>query len=73
MITKQQIEYLFLAESGLSAAEIARRTGKNPSTISRALRRAKNKTCPFASDCTKCPLPDCAIDERYAFMLNRKV
>ena len=73
MITKKQIEYPSIAESGLSVAEIARRVGKNPSTVSRALRRAKNKPCPFAADCTKCPLPDCAIDERYAFMLNKKV
>ena len=73
MMTKQQVEYLTLAELGLSAAEIARRTGKSPSTISRVLRRAKSRTCPFSSECTKCPLPDCAIDERYAFLLNRKL
>lgn len=69
-MTKQQIEYLTLYESGYSVREIARIKGRSPSSVSRVLSRARGKKCPFSADCKLCPLPDCAIDERYAVLLN---
>lgn len=69
-MTKQQIEYMILYESGYKVSEIAKMKNKNKSTISRSLKRAKAIKCPFGADCKKCPLPDCGIDEKYAVLLN---
>ena len=69
-MTKQQIEYLNLYEAGYSVKEIARMKGRSCSSVSRTLRRARGKECPFSADCKLCPLPDCAIDGRYALLLN---
>lgn len=69
-MTAQQKEYLQLFEQGYKVTEIAKIKGKNPSTISRVLTRARTKRCPFSSDCSACPLDDCAIDEKYADLLN---
>lgn len=70
MITRQQIEYLRMYQSGATMKEIAQRYCVSISTVSRVIKRAKRIKCPFSSKCTKCPLDGCAIDERYAFMLN---
>lgn len=66
----RQIKYLTLYESGYSVTEIAKMERKNKSTISRVLKRCNSIRCPFSADCKKCPLPDCAIDEKYAILLN---
>lgn len=66
----KQLEYLALFNQGYSVTQIAKMTGKNRSTISRTLTRARSKTCPFSSDCMKCPLDDCAIEDKYADMIN---
>ena len=70
MITKQQIEYLRLYQSGATMKEIARKYCVAISTVSRVIKRAKRIKCPFSPKCTACPLDECAIDDRYAFMLN---
>ena len=71
-MTKQQIDYLTMYESGHSINEIAKMMKKSKSAVSRTLKRARGKKCPFSADCEKCPLEDCAIDERYAMLLNKK-
>lgn len=70
MISEKQIEYLTLYRSGMTLKEIAQKYSVNRSTVSRVIKRASRHKCPFSSDCTKCPLPDCAIKEEYAGMLN---
>ena len=69
-MTEQQREYFSLFEQGYTVTEIAKLKGKNPSTISRVLTRARTKKCPFSSDCEACPLDDCAIEAKYADMVN---
>ena len=70
MITKQQIEYLRLYQSGATMRDIARRYRVNPSTVSRVIKRARKLKCPFSSECLKCPLPDCMVKDEYAYLLN---
>lgn len=70
MTSKKQIEYFSLYNSGLTMKEIAARFSVNKSTVSRTIKRAKRRVCPFSDDCTKCPLPDCAIKDEYAFLVN---
>lgn len=70
MITKKQMEYLNLYQSGATMREISERYGVNISTVSRVIARARKIKCPFSSDCKKCPLPDCIVKEKYAYMLN---
>ena len=70
MITQKQADYLCMYQSGFTMEEIAKRYGVNKSTVCRTLARAKRHKCPFSTDCTKCPLPDCAIKEEYAYMMN---
>ncbi len=72
-MTKQQVDYLILYESGSSVEEIARLKHKSKSTVSRVLKRAKGKKCPFSADCNNCPLDDCAISEKYAVLLNGQI
>lgn len=69
-MTASQIKYSILYESGYSITEIANMEGKDKSTVSRVLKRCRSVRCPFSADCKKCPLPDCAIDEKYAVLLN---
>lgn len=71
-MTKQQIEYLLLYESGYRVTEIARMKNRSKTTVSRILKRAKGKKCPFSPDCKCCPLPDCAINEKYVVLLNER-
>lgn len=71
-MTKQQIEYMILYESGYSVSEIAKMKNRSVPTVSRVLKRAKALKCPFSADCKKCPLPDCGIDKRYALLFNGK-
>lgn len=59
-------------EDSMTIYEIAEKYGKNPSTISRTIARAERLICPFCSDCLKCSLPDCAIKEEYAVLVNQK-
>lgn len=70
MISKQQIEYLSLWHGGATMKEIAEKYSANKSTVSRVIKRASRHVCPFSSDCTKCPLPDCAIKEEYSDLVN---
>lgn len=69
-MTAQQKEYLSLFEQGYTVTEIAKLKGKNKSTISRVLTRARAKRCPFSSDCEACTLDDCAIEPKYADLIN---
>ncbi len=69
-MTKQQIEYMILYESGYKVSEIAKMKKRSISSVSRVLKRAKAIKCPFSADCKKCPLPDCGIDEKYAVLFN---
>lgn len=70
MTSKKQVEYLSLYLSGLTMEEISTRFSVNKSTVSRVIKRARRCVCPFSTDCTKCSLPDCAIKDEYAFMVN---
>lgn len=70
MITRQQMEYLKLYQSGATMQEISDRYGVNKSTVCRVLSKAKKIKCPFSPDCKKCPLPDCMVKEDYAYMIN---
>lgn len=70
MITEQQLAYLALYQSGCTQKEIASKYGVNKSTVSRVLKRALRKTCPFSPDCRKCPLPECAFKDEYAMLVN---
>lgn len=70
MKSEKQIKYLTLYLDGMTMREIANKFGVNESTISRVLKRAQRCVCPFSSNCEKCPLPDCAIKDEYAFMVN---
>lgn len=70
VVTQQQKEYLLRYQSGETMQEIADYFGVNRSTVSRVISRARKIKCPFASDCTKCTVSDCAIKEEYAFLLN---
>ena len=67
---EKQKEYLLLYQSGWTMREIAFLYGVNISTISRTIKRSLRKTCPFASDCENCPLPDCAFKDEYAYLVN---
>lgn len=69
-MTERQIEYLMLFEAGYSVSEIARMKGRNKSTVSRLLQRARGKKCPFSGNCLFCPLEYCAIDSKYSVLLN---
>lgn len=69
-MTVQQKEYLQLFEQGYTVTEIAKIKGKCVSTISRVLKKARSKRCPFSPDCSACPLDDCAIDAKYADLIN---
>ncbi|MBQ5640487.1 MAG: hypothetical protein IIV05_01635 [Ruminococcus sp.] len=69
-MTEQQIEYLRLFNGGYTVTEIAEMKGKNKSTVSRVLTRARSKRCPFSSDCFACPLDDCAIKTKYVDAVN---
>ncbi len=69
-ITRKQIEYLTLFEAGYSVSEIARMKGLNKSTVSRILQKARGKKCPFSTNCLYCPLEFCAIDSKYAVLIN---
>ena len=70
MATKKQMEYLKMYQSGATMQEIADKYGVYRSTVSRTIARAKKVKCPFSSDCTSCPLPDCAIKTEYACIMN---
>lgn len=70
MITKQQIEYMNMYQSGATMREIAKKYNVNPSTVSRVIKRASRIKCPFSPECERCPLDECAIDDRYALLLN---
>lgn len=70
MISRQQKEYLLLYQSGATMEEIAQKYGVNRSTVSRVIARAKRVSCPFSTDCQKCPMDDCVIKDEYAFLLN---
>ena len=69
-MTPQQIKYLTLYQEGLSQREIADKCGVHASTVCRALKRALQKTCPFCTDCRRCPLPECAFKEEYMMLIN---
>ena len=70
MITKQQMDYLRMYQTGATMKEIAQEYHVNTSTVSRVINRALKVKCPFSPKCEKCPLDECAIDERYAMFLN---
>lgn len=69
-ITKQQMIYYSLYKSGLTMEQIAQKFCVNKSTVCRVLQRAERHKCPFSSKCEKCPLPDCAIKGKYAYLVN---
>lgn len=71
-MTKRQLEVLKLYLGGRTQEQIAEQLGINMSTVSRTLHRAMNAACPFGNTCTKCILPECAIDEKYAYLLNNR-
>jgi hypothetical protein len=73
MITKQQIEYLALYRDGWTLKQIAEKYGVNVSTVSRVIKRAVRKTCPFSPDCRNCPLPECAFKEDYMLLVNNSL
>lgn len=50
--------------------EIAEKYGVNKATVSRVIAKARRQKCPFSCDCTKCKLPECAIKDEYAYLLN---
>ena len=71
-MTAIQQEYAALHEQGISITEIARRFGKNKSTVSRAIQRSKKVkrtvskpsqrgVCPYSKSCFTCPLEDCRV------------
>ena len=70
MITRQQMDYLRMYQTGATMKEIAQEYHVNVSTVSRVINRALKVKCPFSPKCEKCPLDECAIDERYAMLLN---
>lgn len=70
MVTKEQKKYLVMYQAGHTMQEIADKYGVNRSTVSRVVARARKLKCPFSTDCTKCPMDDCAIKDEYAFLLN---
>lgn len=70
MITRQQEEYLVLYTSGMTMTQIAKKYSVNKSTVSRVIKRATAHKCPFSPNCQKCPLPECAINEEYAYLVN---
>lgn len=70
MITRQQVEYLCMYQSGATMKEIAEKYKVNTSTVSRVISRARKIRCPFAADCTRCPLSDCAIKDEYSYLMN---
>ena len=70
MITKQQVNYMRMYQSGATMQEIAQKYGVNISTVSRVIKRARKIKCPFSTECEKCKLPDCAIKDEYALLLN---
>lgn len=69
-VTKRALYYLKLYSEGWTMEEIAKKVGRNKSTISRTIRRAQILVCPFSHDCLKCPLDDCAFNDKYAFLVN---
>lgn len=71
-MTKRQLEVLKMYLDGNTQEQIAEQLNVNRSTVSRTLRRAMSTKCPFGSTCDKCILPECAIDERYSYLLNPK-
>jgi hypothetical protein len=62
-MTPAQQQYLALFEHGYGVCEISRMTGKNKSTVSRELRRARRSSdcavCPHSPSCFDCPCDDC--------------
>ena len=70
MITRQQMDYLRMYQTGATMKEIAQEYHVNVSTVSRVINRALKVKCPFSPKCEKCPLDECAIDDRYAVFLN---
>lgn len=72
MKSEKQRAYLLLYQCGWTMREIAFLYGVNPSTVSRTIQRALRKTCPFAANCENCPLPECAIKDEYAYLINNR-
>ena len=79
-MTEKQREYLNLYTSGHTISAIARAMGKGKSTVSSAIKRAKEslnseqkpkgQPCPYSPSCFTCPLRDCVIDPAKATSLN---
>ena len=70
MITRQQMDYMRMYQTGATMKEIAQEYHVNVSTVSRVISRALKVKCPFSPKCEKCPLDECAIDDKYAMFLN---
>ena len=70
MGTERQIMYLGKYKAGFTMQEIADMYNVNKSTVSRVISRSMRYKCPFSTNCLKCPLPDCAIKDEYADLVN---
>nr|DAW50444.1 MAG TPA: hypothetical protein [Caudoviricetes sp.] len=45
---------------------------RNPALTMEQIRRArKTKTCPYATSCFECPMPDCSITSQLSQIVNQ--
>lgn len=66
-----QVQYLQDYMSGMTMEEIGAKYGRDKSTVSRGVSRAMVRyRCPFSACCERCPLPECAIKDEYAMLVN---